>query len=331
MKLGDFHYDLPDRLIAQHPLEDRGMARLLVLTRDTGDIEHVRFKELGRFFKAGDMLVINNTRVFRARLLGTKATGGRVEILLLKEGEHEREWQALIAPARRVTTGARITIDTGIHATVRDKKGSRCTIVFNVPGDAVIERHGSVPLPHYIKRAADKTDIRHYQTVFAKKRGSVAAPTAGLHFTKDILKDLKARGVLIEEITLHIGPGTFKPIRTDEIEDHTMDPEYYEIPDEVAQRIQTSERITAVGTSVCRALETYGSTGQRSGNADLFIYPGHSFKTITRLVTNFHLPRSTPLLLTSAFAGKDLIFKAYREAIRREYRFLSYGDAMLVM
>lgn len=331
MKLDEFHYELPDGLIAQHPLKDRGMARLLVLTRNTGSIEHVRFEQLGRFFRAGDMLVINNTRVFRARLFGTKATGGRVEILLLKEGEHEREWQALIAPARRITTGTRITIDNNIHTTVRDKKGSRCTIVFNAPVDTVIEHHGSVPLPHYIKRTADETDVHHYQTVFAKKRGSVAAPTAGLHFTKDIMNDLKARGVTIGEITLHIGPGTFKPIRTEQVEEHTMDPEYYEIPDEVARRLQTSERITAVGTSVCRALETYGSTGQQSGNAHLFIYPGYSFKIITHLVTNFHLPCSTPLLLTSAFAGKDMVFKAYREAIQRGYRFLSYGDAMYII
>jgi S-adenosylmethionine:tRNA ribosyltransferase-isomerase len=331
MKLVEFHYDLPEELIAQHPLDDRGMARLLVLSRNSGRLEHARFNQIGRYFKPGNVLVINNTEVFRARLFGRKDTGGRVEIFLLKQGEKDTLWQALIAPSRRITNKMRISIDKDIHATVRDKMGSRCTVEFNVPVDTVIEQHGSVPLPRYIKRAADETDTHLYQTVFARRRGSVAAPTAGLHFTADILNDLKAKGVTIGEITLHIGPGTFKPVRSERVEDHAMDPEYYEIPEDVARSVDTSEHIIAVGTSVCRALETYARTNQLSGMARLFIYPGHTFKIVKHLITNFHLPCSTPLLLASAFAGKDLLFKAYREAIQRRYRFLSYGDAMYIL
>ncbi|UCC11478.1 MAG: tRNA preQ1(34) S-adenosylmethionine ribosyltransferase-isomerase QueA [candidate division WOR-3 bacterium] len=331
MKLEEFNYSLPDDLIAQHPLKDRGAARLLVLERTTGSMEHLRFHEIVRFFKPGDLLIINNTKVFRARLLGRKETGGQVEMLLLKEGEKANKWLAMIAPARRIRTGTKIFFDKDRYATVRQKTGSRCTIVFNVPVDTIIKEHGSVPLPHYIKRTADESDTHFYQTVFAKKRGSIAAPTAGLHFTTEILTTLRKKDITIGEITLHIGPGTFKPIRAEQIEDHAMEPEYYEIPHDVAQVLEKSDSITAVGTSVCRALETYAVTEHRSGSAGIFIYPGHTFKLVNRLITNFHLPCSTPLLLASAFAGKDVLMSAYRAAIERKYRFLSYGDAMLIL
>lgn len=331
MKLEEFNYSLPDDLIAQQPLKDRGAARLLVLERTTGNMEHHRFHEIGRFFKPRDLLIINNTKVFRARLLGRKETGGQAELLLLKEGEKATQWLAMIAPARRIKIGTKIFFDKDLYATVQQKTGSRCTIVFNVPADTIIKEHGSVPLPHYIKRKADESDTHFYQTVFAKKRGSIAAPTAGLHFTQGILNALRKRNVTVGEITLHIGPGTFKPIRTEQIEDHAMEPEYYEIPPDVAQALERSDRITGVGTSVCRALETYAVTGHLSGSADIFIYPGHAFKVVKRLITNFHLPCSTPLLLASAFTGKDVLMRAYRAAIERKYRFLSYGDAMLIL
>ncbi len=331
MKLEDFNYGLPDDLIAQHPLQDRSAARLLVLERTTGGMEHLKFHEIVRFFRPRDLLIINNTKVFRARLLGRKETGGQVEMLLLKEGEQATHWLAMIAPARRIRTGTKILFDKDRYATVRQKTGSRCTVVFNVPAHTIIKEYGSVPLPHYIKRTACESDTHFYQTVFAKRRGSIAAPTAGLHFTQGTLNALRKRNVTIGEITLHIGPGTFKPIRTERIEDHTMEPEYYEIPHDVARALEKSNRITGVGTSVCRALETYAVTGHRSGSAEIFIYPGHAFKVVNRLITNFHLPCSTPLLLASAFAGKDVLMKAYRAAIERKYRFLSYGDAMLIL
>ena len=331
MKLEEFNYELPEVLIAQHPLKDREAARLLVLERTTGSMKHLRFHEIIRFFEPGDILVINNTEVFRARLIGRKETGGRIEILLLKEDEQADWWQAMIAPARRIRVGTKIFFDKDLYATVRQKTGSRCMIVFNAPAETIIRQYGSVPLPHYIKRAADESDTYLYQTVFAKIRGSIAAPTAGLHFTETILARLREKDVPVEEITLHIGPGTFKPIRTERIEDHAMEPEYYEIPQVVARALKTSTRIVAVGTSVCRALETYAITGQLSGSAHVFIYPGHEFKLVKRLITNFHLPRSTPLLLASAFAGKDVLMRAYRAAIERKYRFLSYGDAMFIL
>lgn len=331
MKLDEFNYELPEGLIAQHPLTERNRARLLVLSRVTGMIEHRRFDQIVRYFKPGDLLIINNTKVFRARLFGKKETGGRVEVLLLQKEEKTVQWRALIAPARRLKSGMKILFDRDVYATLLQKTGSRCTIAFNVPADTVIETYGTVPLPHYIKRSADASDRDLYQTVFASKRGSVAAPTAGLHFTREVLGDIRRRGAMIAEITLHIGPGTFKPIRTERIEDHSMDPEYYEIPSTVAAALQGAERITAVGTSVCRALETYAGNGELSGNAHLFIYPGYAFKIVKRLITNFHLPRSTPLLLTSAFAGREALMKAYRAAIEREYRFLSYGDAMYIL
>ncbi len=331
MKLEEFNYNLPDDLIAQYPLKDRGAARLLVLERTTGRIEHLRFHEITRFFKPRDLLIINNTKVFRARLLGRKETGGQVEILLLKEEKKATQWLAMIAPARRVKVGTKIFFDKDLCATVRQKTGSRCTVAFNAPADTIIKEHGSVPLPHYIKRTAEESDSHFYQTVFAKKRGSIAAPTAGLHFTTGILNALRKKDITIGEITLHIGPGTFKPIRTELIEDHAMEPEYYEIPQGVARELEKSDRITAVGTSVCRALETYAVTGHLSGSADIFIYPGHVFKAVTRLITNFHLPCSTPLLLASAFTGKDVLMRAYRTAIERRYRFLSYGDAMMIL
>jgi S-adenosylmethionine:tRNA ribosyltransferase-isomerase len=330
MKLSEFDYDLPKELIAQYPLEDRNQARLLILEKKTGKIEHTQFSDICRFFRSGDILVINNTKVFKARLKGKKETGGSVEILLIKE-IRESMWEAMISHAKRTKVDTKILIDKNIHATVKEKRGTRCYLDFNISIEDIIEKYGIVPLPHYIKRDAARKDEEYYQAVFAKRRGSIAAPTAGLHFTQEILDSIKKQGAHVVEITLHIGPGTFKPIRTENIEEHIMEAEYYEIPEEAAKTIYQGQRVFGVGTSVCRTLETHTQTGETSGFADLFIYPGFHFKVISCLITNFHLPCSTPLVLVSAFAGKDKVIKAYHEAIRRKYRFLSYGDAMLIL
>ena len=330
MKLHDFDYDLPQDLIAQYPLENRTQARLMVLDRRAQDIRHCTFDQITDYIRTNDVLVLNDTKVFRARMFGHKETGGKVEILLIREIEGGM-WEAMISHAKRTKTNTRIFLEPDVYATVLEKKGSRCRLEFNIPVKRVITKYGHVPLPHYIKRDATESDLEYYQSVFAKKQGSIAAPTAGLHFTEQLLDTIRAHGTTVNEITLHIGPGTFKSIRTDNIAAHKMEAEYFEIPDNTIQSVKNAKRIIGVGTSVCRALETFANTGKTSGRADLFIYPGYKFKSIASLVTNFHLPCSTPLLLVCAFAGKDLVFKAYEEAIEKKYRFLSYGDAMLII
>lgn len=330
MKLSNFIYPLPQELIAQHSLEDRAAARLLVLERKTKRIIHRTFQDIVHYLTKGDVLVINNTRVFKARLLGRKATGGKIEILLVRE-QKPGVWEALITPARKVREEMKILFDDTTYAIVTARKGNRCRLTFNVPVESVIRNHGCVPLPHYIKRDATARDEVSYQTVFADKEGSIAAPTAGLHFTNELLRKIRGQGAVIAKITLHIGPGTFKPITADNIENHIMESEFFEIPSRTINQMKNARRIFAVGTSVCRSLETYVRTGRLNGSADLFIFPGYAFKMIDSLITNFHQPCSTPLLLVSAFAEKDLIFKAYAEAIRLRYRFLSYGDAMLIL
>ncbi len=329
MKLQDFNYTLPKELIAQYPLEDRSQARLLILNKKTGTTTHRHFENITEQFTRGDVLVINNTKVLKARLTGKKHTGGSVEILLIKE-QAPGIWEAMISHAKRTKENAEIYIADDTYATVQKKQGSRCLLTFNKNVHDIIEKFGSVPLPHYIKRDPVTQDEEYYQAVFAKKPGSIAAPTASLHFTDALLKEIKTKGVQILDITLHIGPGTFTSIRSENIEEHTMEAEYFEIPDSVISRIKKAERVIAVGTSVCRALETFAQTGRTSGRADLFIYPGYEFKIINCLLTNFHLPCSTPLLLVSAFTGKDVVLNAYTEAVKMKYRFLSYGDAMLI-
>lgn len=330
MKLTEFTYVLPQKLIAQYPLKNRAEARLLVLDRNTKKINHHTFSDIVRYFKRGDVLVLNNTKVFKARLQGRKKTGGKIEILLLKEQDHNT-WNAMLSPAKRIRENMDILLDDSIHATVITKKGNRCTLTFNTPIEDTIKKYGHVPLPHYIKRKPTTEDESSYQTVFAKKVGAIAAPTAGLHFTSTVLEQIQKKGVLVAEITLHIGPGTFKTITTEQIEEHTMEPEFFEISSTTLQQIRDARRVFAVGTSVCRSLETYAQTGKTNGFAHLFIYPGHTFKIIDCLLTNFHMPCSTPLLLVSAFADKDSILKVYKEAIQQKYRFLSYGDAMLII
>ncbi len=330
MKLKDYHYNLPEELIAQYPLKDRSSARLLILYKGSKKIEHTYFYNFAKYIKNGDTLVLNNTRVFKARIFTKKETGAKIELLLIKEVAPE-EWQVLVSNARRIRKGTKLYINPEVYATVLEKDGGCCRIRFNIPATNIINRYGRVPLPHYIKRPDIKSDERYYQSIYANKVGSIAAPTAGLHFTQRILKEITDKGAVVTEITLHIGPGTFKPIRTDNIEDHSMESEFFEISPKALQTIKQSKRVIGVGTSVCRALETFGLTGKVQGETELFIYPGFRFRIVDGLLTNFHLPGSTPLLLVCAFAGKELIFKAYQEAIKLRYRFLSYGDAMLIL
>ena len=330
MKLRDFDYILPEELIAQYPLKERGQAKLLVLDRAAKSISHFKFHDIAKFFTKDDVLAINNTKVFKARLQGKKTTGGAVEVLLIKQAA-DGIWESMVSNARRVRPGTQIFLGPDAYVKVIEKKGSRCLVAFNISAHEIIDKYGIVPLPHYIKRSAITNDEEYYQTTFAEKIGSIAAPTAGLHFTGNILKQISNADVEIAEITLHIGPGTFKPIRTENIEEHEMEAEYFEIPQKSIKVLRNAKRLFGVGTSICRTLETYAQTKKTFGLADLFIYPGHKFKIIDCLITNFHLPCSTPLLLVCAFAGKNLIFKAYEEAKQKKYRFLSYGDAMLII
>ncbi|MEO0106957.1 MAG: tRNA preQ1(34) S-adenosylmethionine ribosyltransferase-isomerase QueA [candidate division WOR-3 bacterium] len=337
MKLQEFYYNLPEDLIAQYPLENRAEAKLLILNRNSGAIIHRHFYEIIEYFSEGDILVLNDTKVFKARIFGKKETGAHIEILIISYNDNE--CTALINPGRRIRDNTKIFFTDDVFAQVKSREKGRYHLEFNKGVEDVIKDLGKVPLPHYIKREPEKLDEKEYQTVFAQKTGSIAAPTAGLHFTKEILYEIKSKGVKIAYITLHIGPGTFKPIRSESIEEHYMDPEYVEVSEEAAELINIGKKVIGVGTSVTRTLEYIASKNKDgkkkvmpfSGYADLFIYPGHKFKVIDCLITNFHLPCSTPLLLVCAFAGKELIFKAYKEAIEKRYRFLSYGDAMLII
>ncbi|MGB7054661.1 MAG: tRNA preQ1(34) S-adenosylmethionine ribosyltransferase-isomerase QueA [bacterium] len=331
MKLSDFQYGLPQELIAQFPLPDRTAARMLILNRQTGKLTHSKFNRITDFIEKGDVFVLNNTRVFKARLIGLKSTGGKVEVLLIRRTDGG-SWEAMISHAKRMREGTRIYFADKLFAEIEEKiAGAKVILQFNQDAGEVIKKYGHVPLPHYIKREPVANDEEHYQTTFAKETGSIAAPTAGLHFTDALLKKILSKGAGITELTLHIGPGTFKPLRNEHIEDHQMDAELFEISESTLEKIKNAKRVLAVGTSVCRALETYAKTHETHGWADIFIHPGYRFQSIDCLVTNFHLPGSTPLLLVCAFAGRDLIFKTYQEAIEQKYRFLSYGDAMLIV
>ena len=347
MKITDFDFVLPDNFIAARPLKNREGSRLLVIRRD-GKLEHNFFSDLPSYLVKGDMLIINNTKVFPARLTGYKKNGGKLELILVRRKKND-EWEVL---SRGKFTGP-LKVSDDLQADIF--KGS--SAIFRYSGDFmdIIWRCGSMPIPPYIKRPPDYSDKESYQTVFAKKEGSIAAPTAGLHFTDAILKDIASRGVKIREITLHVGIGTFKPIRTENVDEHSMDAEYFEIGKDLFSEIEEvkaeGRRLITVGTTTTRALEGYVSgkfsdapnpaspedaqgmqnSGSTQGTTDIFIYPGYTFKIVDSLVTNFHLPRSTPLMLVSALAGREKLLTAYREAIARRYRFLSYGDAMLIL
>lgn len=333
----DFDYELPPDRIAQHPAP-RGESRLLVLDRE-GPERHRHVRDLPELLRPGDLLVINDTRVIPARLFGRRAGGGQIEILLTgKAGE--REWDALVKPGRRARPGTVITLDESLTAEILEKEETgRHRLRFSEPIEPHLERLGHMPLPPYIQREDEAEDRERYQTVWARTPGAIAAPTAGLHFTRDILDRLTAAGVEIAEVTLHVGLGTFKPVTAEKIEDHRMESERWEVKESTAAAICRTRarggRIAAVGTTVVRTLESAALAGEGeiqagSGATELFITPGFRFRAVDLLLTNFHLPKSTLLMLVSAFAGRERVLAAYEEAIREEYRFYSYGDAMLV-
>jgi S-adenosylmethionine:tRNA ribosyltransferase-isomerase len=343
MKTSDFHYHLPPDLIAQHPAEQRDQSRLLVLERHTGRIEHLTFKEITGYLEPGDALVLNETKVIPARLLGNKEpTGGSVEILLLRE-RGSGVWEALVSPGRRVGVGTRVMFeDKTFRGEVIDRLPSGARLIrFNGNEDflSTLARIGQPPLPPYVRREPTSEDRERYQTVFARTPGAVAAPTAGLHFTEHLLAALQAKGVRLVHIVLHVGMGTFRPIKVEEPSQHEMEAEYYEITPEAAGALNKTRRaggrVVAVGTSATRTLETaadrQGFVGSGSGLTSLFIVPPYAFRATDALLTNFHAPRSTPLLLVSAFAGRENILGAYAGAVKEHYRFLSYGDAMFIV
>ena len=341
MKLADYDYHLPEELIAQHPLQQRDASQLMVINRSTRTLHHARFSQIGDFLPEEALLVLNNTKVIAARLIGEKMpTGAQIEFLLLNQKERNI-WEVLVKPGRRVARGTRVAFGDGLligEILARTESGSRI-VQFKYDGDfyAILSKVGQVPLPPYIKRSPTRTDQERYQCVFATAEGAIAAPTAGLHFTQNLLSQLKGRGIGSVTLTLHVGLGTFQPVKVENIEAHKMHAEYFEISQSTSKQINAArkqmKKIVAVGTTSVRALETAASetvTPYR-GYTDIFIYPGYQFKAVDALVTNFHLPKSTLLMLVSGFAGREFIFEAYQEAIKHKYRFYSYGDAMLIL
>ena len=340
MKTSDFYFDLPQELIAQDPLEDRSSSRLMVLDRKTGEIEHHIFKEVIDYLNPGDCLVVNNTKVIPARLFGSKeGTEAKIEILLLKRKEND-VWETLVKPGKKAKPGTRISFGNGLLiGEVIDvvEEGNRL-IKFTYDGifEEILDQLGQMPLPPYITHQLK--DKNRYQTVYAKHDGSAAAPTAGLHFTPELLEAIKAKGVNIAHVTLHVGLGTFRPVKVEDVTNHHMHSEFYIVEEDQAKLInetkQRGGKIVSVGTTSCRTLESatddQGVLHAGSGWTDIFIYPGYQFKMIDRLITNFHLPESTLLMLVSALAGKNNIMAAYEEAVKERYRFFSFGDAMLL-
>lgn len=340
MDLKDFNYDLPEELIAQDPLEDRSSSRLMVLHKDTGRIEHKIFRDIIDYLNPGDCLVINDTKVIPARLMGIKEdTGAAIEVLLLKRNADD-VWECLVKPGKKARTGARIVFGEGllVGEIVDVIEGGNRMIKFHYEGifEEILDKLGQMPLPPYITHKLQ--DKNRYQTVYARNEGSAAAPTAGLHFTKELLEKIKEKGVNVVSITLHVGLGTFRPVKVDKIEEHHMHTETFNISKEAADTINRARaaggRVIAVGTTSCRTLESAaaddGTIPAGSGDTDIFIYPGYKFKAIDCLITNFHLPESTLIMLVSALAGRDNIMNAYETAVKERYRFFSFGDAMFI-
>lgn len=321
MELRDYDFSLPPGLIAQAPAPVRDASRLMVAPLSGAPIEHRAFQDLPRFLRPGDLLVLNDTRVVPARLMLTRATGGRVEALVLP-----RTGEALLDSGGRLKPGEVLRLEDGSTCTLGNRRGEAWEVTFE-GGPGIVERLGRAPLPPYIKRVPDASDLERYQTVYADRPGSIAAPTAGLHFTRELLDRISAAGVGIAQVTLHVGTGTFKPVRVENVEDHVMEPERYEIPEAAQRAIDKAERVVAVGTTTCRTLEAWARTGKTAGDTSLFIHPPFEFKVVDALLTNFHLPKSTLLMLVCAFAGRDRTLAAYAEAVREKYRFFSYGDA----
>ena len=346
MRLEEFDYHLPGELIAQEPTLVRDRSRMMVVHRTTGECDIRTFRDLLEYFGPGDVIVVNNSRVFPARLIGRKETGGLIEILLLArqttEGFTDDVWEVLLRPAKRVEVGATILFDSGCRATIlRRLSEKRWLLNFqtSMPFDDFLMRYGRAPLPPYIKRRNDRSrseqDLERYQTVYARVKGSVAAPTAGLHFTREVLDRLEDRLVAVAPVTLHVGYGTFLPIATERVEDHLMEEEHFSLDGETARKINEAERVIAVGTTATRVLESVadeqGKVRPVSGSTRLFIYPGYRFRRVDALLTNFHLPKSSLFLLVCAFAGREVMQKAYRLAIENRFRFYSYGDCMLII
>ncbi len=346
MDLSDFTYELPNALIAQRPCPVRDASRMMVLHRQDRRIEHRRFLELPDYLEKGDVLVVNDSRVIPARLYARKETGGTVEVLLLKKlreaGSDTQTWEVLLRPARRAAAGQALSLPGGARAVIRERvSDKKWAVEFSTGTDfaAYLRRNGEAPLPPYIKRRPGDTapfhDRDRYQTVYARADGSVAAPTAGLHFTPGTFDALRSRGVSVAAVTLHVGYGTFLPLTAPRIEDHVMEEESFEIGAKAADAINAARRVVAVGTTATRVLESAADERGRirptAGATRLFIYPGYRFKRVNLLLTNFHLPASSLLLLVSAFAGRECLLDAYRQAVEASYRFYSYGDCMLIL
>lgn len=341
MNTSDFYYDLPKELIAQDPLEDRSSSRLLVLDRSSDTLLHRHFRDIGEYLSPGDVLVINNTKVIPARLLGEREdTHGHVEVLLLRRLEAD-VWECLVKPGKKCRPGSRLSFGGGILTaeilSVEEDGNRKIRFFYDGVFEEVLDRLGEMPLPPYITHKLK--DRNRYQTVYAKYDGSAAAPTAGLHFTEELLASLREKGVRIAEVTLHVGLGTFRPVKVADVTQHHMHSEFYLVDEETAELINSAReaghRIVAVGTTSCRTLETAADESGRihagSGWTDIFIYPGYTFKAVDALITNFHLPESTLMMLVSALAGRERIMDAYKEAVEKKYRFFSFGDAMLIL
>ena len=340
MRTEDFNFDLPEELIAQHPLAQRDHSRLLVLDKTSGNITHKRFDDILEYLVPGDVLVINNTRVIPARLFGVKEGGtAHIEVLLLKPVENRPDcWEVLVRPGKRVKVGAKVVFGEGkMTGTVVDDTDTGRIMQFEYDGifNEILDELGTMPLPPYIKAKLD--DQERYQTVYAKERGSAAAPTAGLHFTNELLAQVKAKGVEVVEVLLHVGLGTFRPVQVDDIHSHKMHSEYYRITQDAADTINKAldegRRVIAVGTTSTRTLESAAKDGRvvaGDGDTSIFIYPGYQFQVLSGLITNFHLPKSTLVMLVSALAGREHVLHAYEEAVKERYRFFSFGDAMFI-
>ena len=340
LRKSDFYFDLPQDLIAQDPLEDRSSSRLLVLDKRTGAVSHHKFREIENYLQPGDCLVLNDTKVIPARLLGVKEdTGGRVEVLLLKRMKDDI-WETLVKPGKKCRPGARLSFGEGLlKAEVLEtvEEGNRL-VRFEYEGifEEILDRLGEMPLPPYITHKLQ--DNSRYQTVYARYEGSAAAPTAGLHFTKELLERIEKKGVQVIFVTLHVGLGTFRPVKEENVLDHHMHSEFYQVSDEAAEKINDTKaaggRVICVGTTACRTLESAadekGRVRSGSGDTEIFIYPGYQFKVLDALITNFHLPESTLVMLVSALAGREHVLNAYAEAVKERYRFFSFGDAMFI-
>jgi len=341
MKVADFNYELPKELIAQHPYDKRDEARLMVLDKNEELIEHKVFKDVIDYLNPGDCLVINNTKVIPARLYGKKDTGANVQFLLLKRIEGDT-WEAMVKPGNKLKPGSKVIFGDGLlKATVQEiLEGGNRKVEFEYNGifNEILDQIGMMPLPPYITEAS-REDNEKYQTVYARYEGSAAAPTAGLHFTEELLEKIKEKGVEVANVTLHVGIGTFRPVKVETVEEHEMHSEHYYIKKEDADKINKAKlngnRVIAVGTTSCRVLESVsdekGMVKEIEGDTSIFIYPGYKFNCIDSLITNFHLPESTLIMLVSSLAGKEFIMKAYNEAVKKEYKFFSFGDAMIIL